>query len=157
MLYSTRNKFEKHPNTGSEDVENIEGLSNEEIKELIIEQLKDIGVDTEAVEVEIEKGPSIVLRGTVESVADRYLIKKTIMDIDGIDDVQDELVVMDEPEGLDDDYSEGGLLNNDGDDTMTEDAFEAMEDGIPYIPPDRPFRDEISEDPDWKKTRKKRK
>lgn len=140
-------------------MENIEGLNNDEIKELIIEQLKEIGVDTEAVEVEVNKGPSIVLKGTVESVSDRYLIKKTIMDIDGIDDVLDELVVMDEPEGPDEDdeYTEGGLMNRDGDDTMTEDAFEAMEDGIPYIPPDRPFRDEISEGTDWKKNRKKRK
>ena len=139
-------------------VENVDGLTNEEMKELIIEQLKDIGVQIDAVEVNVETGPSIVLTGAVESVSDRYLIKKTIMDIDGVEDVSDELVVMDKPEGLEgqDDSAKGGLLNRDDDDTMTEDAFEAVKDGIPYIPPDRPSRDEISEDTDWKKNRRKR-
>ena len=140
-------------------MDNIEGLTIEETKELILEQLKDLGVHVDAVEVMVKEGPSITLTGTVESVSDRYLIKKTIMDIDGIDDVCDELVVMDEPEGSgeDDDVSEGGLLNTDGDDTMTEDAFEAVEDGIPYVLPDKPSGDESYEDIDWKKNHKKRK
>jgi hypothetical protein len=101
----------------------------------------------------------VILRGTVGSVAERYLIKKTIMDIDGLDNISDELVVMDEPEGTDDeeDGSEVGLLNRDCDDSITEDAYEAMEDGIPYIPPDRPMRDEISDGTDWKTKRRKRK
>lgn len=140
-------------------MENIEGLTNDEIKELILEQLKDAGLDTSSIEIEVEKGPSIVLKGTVESSGERYIVRKTIMDIDGIEDISDELVVMEEPEGPDseDDGMEGGLLNRDGDDTMTEDAFEAIEDGIPYIPPDRPLRDEMSDDTSWKKNRKKKK
>ena len=141
-------------------MEDLEGLTNEEIKELIFEQLRDIGVHTDTIEVEVRKGPSVALKGTVESAAERYLIKKTVMDIDGIDDVLDDLVIMNEPEAESDDgegVENGGLLNRDIDEEMTEDAFEAMEDGIPYIPPDRPLHDEMSNDTDWKKDRKKRK
>ncbi len=144
---------------GHAEMENIDGLTLEEIKELILEQLREIGLDAEAVEVEVRKGPSVVLSGAVESAGDKYLIKKTIMDIDGIDDLVDELVILDEPESFENegDIEQGGLLNRDGDETLTEDAFEAMEDGIPYIPPDRPLHDEMSSDIEWKKNRKKRK
>jgi hypothetical protein len=140
-------------------MENIEGLTNDEIKELILDQLKDIGVHTDALEMEVKKGPSIELKGTVESAAERYLIKKTVMDIDGIDDVSDELVVMDEPEEYNEDgeAENQGLLNRDAGETITEDAYEAMEDGIPYSPPDRPLHDEMSDDTDWKIKRKKKK
>jgi hypothetical protein len=141
-------------------MEDMDGLTAEEIKELILEQLKDIGVHTDAIEIEVNKGPSVALKGAVESAAERYLIKKTVMDIDGIDDVSDDLVVMNEPEAESDDAEDaenGGLLNRDVDEEMTEDAYEAMEDGIPYIPPDRPLHDEMSDDTDWKKDRKKRK
>lgn len=140
-------------------MENIEGLTLEEIKELILEQLREIGITQDTIEVEVLKGPSVVLRGTVESASERYLVKKTCMDIDGIDDVADELVIMEDPENPEDDdtLESDGLLNRDTEETITEDAYESMEDGIPYVPPDRPLHDEMSNDTEWKINRKKRK
>ncbi len=46
---------------------NIEGLSKEEIKELVQEHLKDLDVDSDSIEVEIIDGPKVVLSGKVES------------------------------------------------------------------------------------------
>ena len=165
MVYSTRviltePRLVPRARNKGHGMEDLDGLTNEEIKELILEQLKDIGINTDTIEVGVRKGPSVALKGTVGSAAERYLIKKTVMDIAGIDDVSDDLVIMDEPESESDDIEDtekGGLLNRDVDEEMTEDAFEAMEDGIPYVPPDRPLHDEMFDDTDWKKDRKKRK
>lgn len=132
---------------------NIEGLSPEEIKELIIEQLKEMSVDTEAVEVKVSEGLKITLKGKVDSHGEHYLVKETIMNIVGIEDFVDELVVI---EGLDSGLEEEkeGLYDEDDDKIGTEDAFEALEDGIPYIPPTEPkFRE--TEEPRKKKRKKK--
>ena len=132
---------------------NIEGLSAEEVKELVIEQLKEMAVDTEAIEVEVSEGPQITLRGKVDSQGDHYLVKETLMNIVGVDDFVDELVVI---EGLDSSQEEEkeGLYDEDEDKIGTEDAFEALENGIPYIPPTEPrFRE--AEEPKKKKRKKK--
>ena len=132
---------------------NIEGLSAEEIKELIIEQLKEMSVNTEEIKVELSEGQQITLRGKVDSHGEHYLVKETIMNIVGIDDFIDELVVI---EGLNVDLEEEeeGLYDEDEDKIGTEDAFEALEDGIPYIPPTEPrFRE--TEEPKKKKRKKK--
>ena len=136
---------------------NIEGLTNDEIKELILEQLKDAGIDVDVIEVEVNDGPEVVLTGKVESEGAKFIAKKTIRDIVGIDELHDELVIMDEPESLEEEENEGGLYNRDEDDEMTEDAFKSLEEGIPYTPPDRPLHDESGEDTTWKKRKKKKK
>ena len=129
----------------------IEGLTNEEIKELIFEQLRDEGVDIDVLEIEVTDGPRVIVKGKVGSEGEHYLIKKTIMDVVGIDDLEDELVVIDEPESIVEENDEGGLYNCDKDEELTEDAFESLEDGIPYTPPLRPLHDESDEHMTWKK------
>ena len=132
----------------------IEGLTNDEIKEVILEQLKDAGIDVDVIEVEVKDGPEVVLTGKVESEGAKFIAKKTIRDIVGIDELHDELVIMDEPESLEEEEDEGGLYNRDEDDEMTEDTFKSLEEGIPYTPPDRPLHDESGEDMTWKKRKK---
>jgi hypothetical protein len=149
-------KYQYHKAKRGDNMANIEGLTNEEIKEIIVEQLKDVGMDVDSLEIDVKPGPEVVLSGKVESEGARYLAKKTIMDIVGIDELNDELVVIDEPESLEEEDEDGGLYNRDEDDELTEDPFKALEDGIPYIPPDRPSHDESSEDVTWKKRNKKK-
>lgn len=132
----------------------IEGLTNEEIRELIFEQLRDEGVDIDVLEIEVTDGPGVIIKGKVDSEGEHYLIKKTIMDIVGIDDLEDELVIIDEPESVFEEGEEGGLYNCDKDSELTEDAFESLEDGIPYIPPLRPLHDESDEHMTWKRQKK---
>ena len=132
---------------------NIESFSPEEIKELIIEQLKEMSVDADSIEVEVSEGLRVTLKGKVDSQGEHYLVKEAIMNIVGVDDFVDELVVI---EGLDADTEEQkeGLYDEDEDKIGTEDAFEALEDGIPYIPPTEPLFSE-AEEPKKKKRKKK--
>jgi hypothetical protein len=137
---------------------NIEGLTKEEIKDLVIDELKSSAVDVEGIEIEVLDGPRIILKGTVDSIGEHYLVKETITDIVGIEDVSDELVIMNAPDdgSLDDMFEDGGLLNRDKEEIGTEDPFEAMEDGIPYIPPTSPSYKESPEITEWKKKKKRK-
>lgn len=140
-------------------VDDIDGLMPGEIKELVEDQLRDIGIDMSSIELVVSEGPRIVVKGTVDSESDRYLITRTITDIDGIENVSDELLVTDPSEWDEDEGREvmGGLFNQDDEDSITEDAFEAMEEGIPYTPPDRPFNGEASFEHDRIKKKRHRK
>ena len=131
----------------------IEGLSKEELKELILEEIRDLGLDPETIEVEILKGPKVVLRGKVDSGVERALIKQTIMDIVGIDEVIDELMAI---RGADETPGEEGqdkydLYEQDEEFVGTEDPTRAVEDGIPYIPPTSPSFQEATEKPKRKR------
>ncbi|MFH1552015.1 MAG: BON domain-containing protein [Candidatus Omnitrophota bacterium] len=122
-------------------MESVEGLSNEELKELILEQLGELGIDSETVDITIEDGPKVSLRGKVDSERERGMIKQTIMDVVGIDDIIDELVVIEGVNnGLEDEESSKGaeLYDEDKEYMGSEDAFRAVEDGVPYIPPTNP-------------------
>jgi hypothetical protein len=140
------------------NMENIDRLSNEELRELILEQIKNLGVDLDAVEIEVINGPKVVLRGKVGSDSEREMIKQTIIDIVGIDDVVDELVVIQGvDDGLEDEESreESELRDQDEENMGTEDAFQSVEDGIPYIPPTSPTYQESPKKIRWKKRKKK--
>lgn len=135
----------------------IEGLSNEEIREIILEQIKDAGVSVDVLDVEVTDGPSVSISGEVETEGERFIIRRTVKDIVGIDDLQDELILKDEPEDfIEESARDGGLLNRDDDDgEFTEDTFESMEEGIPYIPPDRPYHDDLDIDMAIKKRKRR--
>ena len=139
-------------------MENIEELSNEELKELIIERMKDLGIDPETIEIGVVDGSRVVLRGKVDSDSERQMIKQTIMDVVGIDDIVDELVVI---QGVNDDLEEeeshekSELYDEDDENIGTEDAFQSVTDGIPYIPPTSPTYQESSKKIKWKKQKKK--
>ncbi|MDP8299996.1 MAG: hypothetical protein P9L88_08875 [Candidatus Tantalella remota] len=138
---------------------NIEGLTKEEIKDLVIDELKGSAVDVGDIEIEVLDGPRIILKGTVDSIGEHYLVTETITGIVGIEDISDELIIINAPDdGSEDDRcDDGGLMNRDDEEIGTEDAFQSMEDGIPYIPPTSPSYKESSEITEWKKKKRKRK
>ena len=118
-------------------MDNSEGLSNIELKELIIENLKDIGIDPELLDIHIKKNQRVVLRGDIYSEGEGNLIVQTIMDIIGIEHVKNEMRVN---EGRSDDFylddeEEEYLLDEDNESYGTEDIFRSVEDGLPYVPP----------------------
>ncbi|RKY42778.1 MAG: hypothetical protein DRP85_01855 [Candidatus Makaraimicrobium thalassicum] len=135
-------------------MENIEELSNEELRELILEQLKDRGIDTEAIEVEIIDGPRVALNGKVDSVSEQKMIRQTITDMVGIDDIIDELVVIQDISDCPEDEGpreKSELYDQDKEYMGTEDAFQSVEDGVPYIPPTSPSYRESSKTVKWRK------
>lgn len=133
-------------------------LSNSELKNLIIEHLGDLGIEHELVNVEIKKGPKIVLSGEVYSESDKRIIIQTVKEDIGIEQVVDGLIVLQEehgePEG---DAEEEEDIYEQGEEYVgTEDIFRSMEDGIPYIPPSDPSYHRSYEELRWKKGKKKR-
>lgn len=135
---------------------NIEGLSKEEIKELILDEIKDLNVDSDSIEVEVIDGPKVILSGKVESPGEREMIEEVLMDIVGVDDIINELVVIDGASGEDEDddaSQDDDFYDEDGESVGTEDAFQSVEDGIPYIPPTSPS---YKESPGFSKRKKNR-
>ena len=114
---------------------NIERLSDIEMRALIVESLKAVHVDPELISIRVKKGPKVVLGGEVDSRRERGLIIQTIMDIVGVEDVVDEMCIINgrHDDHLDDD--DGELYDEDNQCIGTEDAYRAIEDGVPYIPP----------------------
>jgi len=136
-------------------MEKINGLSNEEIKEVILEYVKDLGVDTTVMEIKVVDGPGVILSGKVDSAQDHGAILATIMDVVGIDDIIDEMVVIQDPVSV---LSEKDLCDEkasscdeDEEEGETEDVFQSVEDGIPYTPPTSPVYQEHSETVRWRK------
>lgn len=119
----------------------LEGLTNEEIKELIQEHLEDADVDVDAVEIEVTDGPRVTLGGKVDSEGAREVVKQVIIDMVGIEenDIEDELVVVrdesDHEEQMIPEEEDGSSEEYQEDDLSTEDASQSLEEGIPYIPP----------------------
>jgi hypothetical protein len=129
-------------------------LSKEELKELILEQLADASIGTETIEVEIVDGPQVILRGKVDFSSERRMIKAIIMDVDGIDDIVDELVVIrGVSDGTEDETRDLGSVPYDEDEEFvgTEDVFQSVENGVPYIPPTSPTYQESPKNIRWKK------
>lgn len=125
----------------------IDGLSNKELKELIVENLKEVGIDPDPIQIKIRKSSQVILRGTVDSSGEKALIMQTIKDVMGIDNISDGLIVL---EGLDEDISENDtargdedtLFDEDNERIGTKDVFRSVEDGLPYIPPTTlPFKE----------------
>ena len=137
---------------------NIEGLSNEELKSLIVDQLSDMDLLSDSIKVKIIKPSTVMLSGEIESYGEKELIKLTIMDILGVDDIIDELIVIRGETNESDDYEDKENEYYDEDDCLgTEDASQAIEEGIPYIPPVRsPIHNEAHKSNIWNKKRKKR-
>ncbi|MGB2651523.1 MAG: BON domain-containing protein [Candidatus Omnitrophota bacterium] len=136
----------------------IEGLSDRKLKELILRQLKELGVDLDVIKIKVEKGPRVSLRGEVYSDRERHMVLQTVIDTVGADAISDGLVVV---HGLYDDIEEDGgyrgdgLTDQDEDFIGTEDVFQSIEDGIPYIPPTSPAYQKTTEKEEWKKRKKK--
>jgi hypothetical protein len=136
-----------------------EKLSNSELKNLIIEHLEDLGIEHEMVDVEVRKGPKIVLRGEVYSERDRKTIVRMIKEDIGIGQIVDGIIVLREEYGEREDAGEAEEedIYEQGEEYVgTEDIFRSMEDGIPYIPPSDPSYHRSYEELRWKRGKKKR-
>jgi hypothetical protein len=138
-----------------------EGLSSEDLRQVIIENLREIGIDHELIEIKIKKSSRVILRGPVESERIKSLIIETIRDVVGIDDIVDQLVVIEETydENLhDDDMFEDDreLLDEDNESFGTSDVFRSVEEGLPYIPPTRPRYGDFLEESEKKRSGKKK-
>ncbi len=116
---------------------NFDELSGSDLKDLIFNQLKSSGIDTELLEIDVKNGPFVIIRGEIKSDRTRELIKQVILEEVGISKIKDEL------HSSDDDYSdedvnlddEDNFYDEDNEYIGTEDVFRSVEDGIPYIPP----------------------
>ena len=140
-------------------MENIEGLSKEEIESLIREQLREVDIIPESFEIEVVEGPQVILRGKIDSRGERAMVMQIIIDVVGIDDIVDELVVVrdENTEESEEFFEDADVRNPEEGDIGTEDAFQSIEDGIPYIPPTRHSYQEFPETKRKKKSRKKKK
>ena len=135
-----------------------EGLTNEELRELVLEQLKNLGVDPDPIEIEIVDSVNIILRGKVDSESEREMIKQTMLDVLGVSAIIDDLVAIcsENRDLLDtEEHEEGELYDEDEECIGTEDVFRSVEDGVPYIPPTSPTYQKSPETIKWKKKRKK--
>ncbi len=83
------------------------------------------------------------------------MIEEVLMDIVGVDDIVDELVIIDGIVEDDDEdmYDDEDAYDEDDDSMGTEDAFQSVEDGIPYTPPTSPS---YQESPGSSRRKKKR-
>jgi hypothetical protein len=141
-------------------MQNSEGLSSEELKELILEQLDEVGVAPGTVEVKVLKGPKLVLEGKVDSDRKRKLIVQIVRYATGIDDIIDEMIVV-EDECADyreeTGHEEYELYDEDNEYVGSEDVFQAVVDGVPYVPPTEPPFSETAETLEEEKKRRKKK
>jgi hypothetical protein len=126
-----------------------ESLSNDELKEIILEHLEDMGIAPGHVQVRVLKGPKVILRGEVPSESEREDLKNFIVDITGIGNILDGLKVSrDEYSGTEEEgpSEEHELYDEDREYVGTDDVFRSVEDGVPYIPPTGPPPEEEEEE-----------
>ena len=139
-------------------MENANGLTNGELKELILEHLDEMGIAPGAVEVRVLKGHKVVLEGKVDSERNKDLIIRYVRDVAGLSDIVDELIVVEDFEELreEDHHEDYELYDEDNEYVGSEDVFRAVEDGVPYVPPTEPPTAEYSDEPEPGEKRKKR-
>ncbi|MFQ5952277.1 MAG: hypothetical protein ACE5JK_02610 [Candidatus Omnitrophota bacterium] len=140
-------------------MEDINGLSNDELRELILEQLDEMGIAPGTVEIRVIKGSKVVLEGQIDSDRKRGIIIRVVQDMVGTDNVIDELIVAEdeyEDFGAEEAHEDYELYDEDNEYVGSEDVFRAVEDGVPYIPPTEPPFPESYETPERGKKRKKK-
>ncbi len=125
--------------------------------EAILQELEDIGIDTELLTISMEKGPKVVIEGEVYSHKDNELIYQVLSDTLGIEEIENYTVIM---AGIREESSVNGedfenIEDLEDDSYGTEDIFESIEDGEPYIPPVSHVYTELSQNIKWKKKKNK--
>ncbi|HEX2091330.1 MAG TPA: BON domain-containing protein [Longimicrobiaceae bacterium] len=141
-------------------------MTDDEIYDVVVQQLREYpNIDPDWMEVEVRDG-HVTLSGRVGTDGEKQVAEKIIVEALGISNftnhlVVDELVRGDVPEAIDealvyeqelDDHLGGGIMNQE--DTAshlmenlevqtygTRDVQQAIEEGAPYEPPDRPLPD----------------
>ena len=147
------------------DLYNLGDMSDDEIRELVVEQLREANVDADWVEVQVKDG-FVTLGGRVGTDSEVQVAESVVHDIIGIEEYANELVVdelhrFEGPEAadehvameadMDDQLGDPGGNQSDTADHLVEDLNsqtfgthdmgEAIQDGVAYIPPDRPVGD----------------
>lgn len=134
-------------------------LSKEELRELILEQLDEMGIAPGTVEIRVLEGSKVLVEGKIASDRGREFIIRAVRDIAGKNNVIDELIAT---EG---DYENHtgetpreahGLYDEDNEYVGSEDVFRAVEDGVPYSPPTASPISEYSDEQPERVRRKKR-
>ena len=130
---------------------NINGLSDNKMRGLIVKSLKAVHVDPELISIGVKNGSIVVLSGEIDSRQEKALVIQTIMDVVGVEDVVDDMNVVDGryEDSMEDDDSE--LYDEDNQCIGTEDTHRAIEDGVPYIPPTHSPSEEFDDRPRHKK------
>jgi hypothetical protein len=123
-------------------MENLGEMSGDQLKELVREELEDLGVEINLIEIEAEDDSRVVVRGRADTRRNRELIVQIVAETLGVDEIVNGLVVGsggdDDDDPLEDDDDDYEIKDEDDDTVGTEDMSRSMEDGIPYIPPSRP-------------------
>jgi len=118
----------------------IDGLSENQIKKLIFERLKELKIQYDLLRIDIIDGSRILLSGEVYSHLVQEEIKQAILDIVEVEIIDKLIIVQDLYDKFDefdynnDNYADKNIYDED-DSIGTEDISESIEEGIPYIPP----------------------
>ena len=149
------------------DLFDLSHMTDEEIRELVVQQLREYPhIDADWIEVHVKDGV-VTLAGRVGTDQEVQVAEAVLADVIGVTTYSNELVVdelhrQEAPEAIDDylveetesDDQLGGGSEPQQSDTAehlvedleaeafgTRDMGEAIQDGIPYSPPDRPIGD----------------
>lgn len=113
-------------------------LSETELKELVRDELEDLGIELDTIDIELEDDSRVLLRGKVPSRRLKELVAEAVGEALGADDVVNQIAVVrgaNEEPADDDDEDTDDIKDEDDDTVGTEDLGRSVEDGIPYIPP----------------------
>lgn len=145
------------------DLFDLSGMSDDEIRDLVVQKLQEYpNLDADWIEVQVKDG-FVTLSGRVGTDSEIQVAEAVLDDVMGIDTYSNTLVVdethrgeapeaIDEWLAMEEDSDEllGGSDRNQSDTAShlvedlesetfgTHDVGEAVQDGIPYVPPDRP-------------------
>ncbi len=148
------------------DIFDLENLNDDELRTLVIEQLKEYpNLDADWIDVEVKAG-LVTLSGRVGTDAEVQVAESVLDDVIGLENYENQLVVDelhrgDNPEAADEaivaddevdeqsgepDPQQSDTAEHLSEDLETEtygthDPQEAIRDGAAYIPPDRPVSD----------------
>jgi hypothetical protein len=148
------------------DLYDLPNMTDDEIRQLVVQQLREYtNLDADWIEVDVRDG-FVTLSGRVGTDAEIQVAEAVIHDVIGIQEYANELVLdsihrgenpvaadefLVEEEELDEQRGEPNPQQSDTAGHLTEDldaeSFgthdpgQAIQDGIPYVPPDRPVSD----------------
>jgi hypothetical protein len=149
------------------DLFDLSVMSDDDIRELVVQQLREYpNVDADWIDVQVKDG-FVTLSGRVGTDNEIQVAEAVLHDVIGIETFSNELVVdelhrAESAEAIDDwlaeeeesnDQLSGGAESQQSDTAEhlvedlesasfgTHDVGEAIQDGVPYVPPDRPVGD----------------
>ncbi|MDD3088465.1 MAG: BON domain-containing protein [Candidatus Omnitrophica bacterium] len=120
--------------------------------EIVKEELEEHGIDADDIEIDVEEdGSRVVIRGRVSSRREKDIVVEAVEEAIGADEIINSIVVArhaDETGGDEDEGEDEELLDDDDEEIGTDDMGRSVENGIPYIPPERlVFREESTKKP----------